>query len=576
MNVDSHLLAALVMDDYDNRVPTDQVFPNIPFRDTLNAEGRLREVGLNLGIQRAQLETALTYARERVAVLDVQRNERFARHVPSEVLEGRDVLLRVDPTEEDMRMAAVLGVNTTTMQVNIDPTVYPPVAEVSAPAFSGPAHELVVEEPKESGPAAASATEPATTTPTVTKATPKSPPANILPPQSSEIPKQPSFLMRMTTEEEWLEMQVAMLRDGPMPWFLPHEYGTSPDSTPSVPVLPTIPQDTLSQDTDLSMWSAPLSVANDSQSYKPIPHAIIGFDLPVSSMSDLVPPTNDHVFTPIQWNADCVTPPYEEFYLDGCRLSPFRAGLTGYEALPLSYKGPMVEEEYWNRMIALWKSKNEFRREQAQMIAQMKGVPLEFGEFGVMPYYKKAPQTHHVRRFQLGKLKLMLKDIEEEKEAIRQRADEDVDAVADSLREAEHASRLIITATTLGQLGNDTTPPDADPDGTATVMDANSPKHIDEVDELEADLPALQTHAAQLAANQAADGASAGSAEIPTSAANRAALQRRAKLKISPRPIHAPMEAVPEEQAHASDAGSYLSTEEPETPDEQSEQPPEE
>eukprot|EP00971_Amphidinium_carterae_P244076 4846504-Amphidinium_carterae.1 len=41
MNIESHLLAALVMDDYDNRVPTDQVFPNIPFREMLNAEGRI-------------------------------------------------------------------------------------------------------------------------------------------------------------------------------------------------------------------------------------------------------------------------------------------------------------------------------------------------------------------------------------------------------------------------------------------------------------------------------------------------------------------------------------------------------
>eukprot|EP00971_Amphidinium_carterae_P244077 4846504-Amphidinium_carterae.2 len=499
-------------------------------------------------------------------MVNVQRNERFARHVPHEVLEGRDVLLRVDPTEEDMRMANILGVNTTTMQVNIDPNVHPPVAEVSAPAFSGPAHKLVTEDPKESESAAASASVPTTATPTVTKATPKSPPANILPPQSSEIPEQPSFLMRMTSETEWLEMQVAMLRDGPKPWFLPHEYGASPDSTPSVPVLPTIPQDVLAQDVDLSnfstfaewqeaMWSAPLLVAKDSQvmqSYKPISHTIIGFDLPVSSMSDLVPPSNDHVFTPIQWNADCVKPPYEDFYLDGCRISPFRTGLTGYEGLPLSYKGPMVEEEYWNRMIALWKAKREFRREQAQMKAQMKGVPLEFGDFGVMPYYKKVPQTHRVRRFQLGKLKLMLKDIEEEKAAIRQCADEEADAVADSLRDAEHTSRDL-TATALSQLGDETPKPSTDPDGAETVIEGGSPKHLDEVDELELDLPALQTHAAQLAALQAADGTSAGSAEVSISAATRAALQRRAKMKISPRPLHAPMEVVPEEQAQPSE-----------------------
>eukprot|EP00971_Amphidinium_carterae_P152257 3017731-Amphidinium_carterae.2 len=41
MNLEPHLLAALVMDDYDNRTPPDQVFPNIPFRETLNMEGRI-------------------------------------------------------------------------------------------------------------------------------------------------------------------------------------------------------------------------------------------------------------------------------------------------------------------------------------------------------------------------------------------------------------------------------------------------------------------------------------------------------------------------------------------------------
>eukprot|EP00971_Amphidinium_carterae_P135560 2685913-Amphidinium_carterae.1 len=57
----------------------------------------------------------------------------------------------------------------------------------------------------------------------------------------------------------------------------------------------------------------------------------------------------------------------------------------------MDYKGPMVEEEYWNRMIGLWKRRNESRRrEQAQMRADMMGVPFEFGEFGdVVPYYKK-------------------------------------------------------------------------------------------------------------------------------------------------------------------------------------------
>eukprot|EP00971_Amphidinium_carterae_P121818 2412431-Amphidinium_carterae.1 len=46
-------------------------------------------------------------------------------------------------------------------------------------------------------------------------------------------------------------------------------------------------------------------------------------------------------------------------------------------------------------MIGLWKRKNESRREQAKMIADMKGVPLVFGEFGDMPYYKKVINNHN-------------------------------------------------------------------------------------------------------------------------------------------------------------------------------------
>eukprot|EP00971_Amphidinium_carterae_P008819 174076-Amphidinium_carterae.1 len=137
-------------------------------------------------------------------------------------------------------------------------------------------------------------------------------------------------------------------------------------------------------------------------------------------------------------------------------------------------------------------------------------------------------------------------------EAKCRRAAAEQAAIEQEVQDAQNASRDI-TATALSQLGDDTSKPSADPDGAETVIECNSPKHMDEVDDLETDLPALQTHAAQLAALQAADGASAGSAEFPISAATRAALQRSAKLKISPRPLHAPMEAVPEEQAQPSE-----------------------
>eukprot|EP00971_Amphidinium_carterae_P191430 3798421-Amphidinium_carterae.1 len=324
MDCESHLIAALVMDDYDNQVPSDQVFPNVPFRETLNAEGRIRESARLLGVQRAQLDTALTYAQGRAYTGNVQANERFVRHVPSEVQqsrEAREVLLRVAPTEADVRTAAQLGIATTTMQVSIEPNVHPPVAEVSAPPFSGPSHKLEVETPSDSASSASAVTVPTASGPPAVKPTPKSPPPDILPSQPtsqptswisfnpSMVPDQPSPTMLMLMQEpDWLETQVAMLRDGPKPWFLPHEYGASPESTPSVPVLPAIPHDALAQDVDINdfatfaewkeaMWSAPYDVARQAEvmsSYKPIPQAIIGFDFPVNLMSELAQPSGSH------------------------------------------------------------------------------------------------------------------------------------------------------------------------------------------------------------------------------------------------------------------------------------------
>eukprot|EP00971_Amphidinium_carterae_P172829 3425918-Amphidinium_carterae.3 len=231
---------------------------------------------------------------------------------------------------------------------------------------------------------------------------------------------------------------------------------------PRLPELPNIPSDAMAQTVDPSnfpmfgewkkaMCAVPFAIARDAQimeSYLPIGNNVIGFEMPVNNMSALRPASDN----PIPWNPECVQPPYENFYLDGCRFPPCNERFTGYEGLPMDYKGPMVEEEYWNRMIGLWKGRNEAPREQAQMRADMMGVPLEFGEFGEMPYYKKVPEFYRVRRFQLGKLQIMLKDREEEMEAIRKRASDEEDAIAESLREAENASRHI-TAEALSQLG---------------------------------------------------------------------------------------------------------------------------
>eukprot|EP00971_Amphidinium_carterae_P104972 2078711-Amphidinium_carterae.2 len=204
-------------------------------------------------------------------------------------------------------------------------------------------------------------------------------------------------------EAEWNRQQISQLRPAPCPNVPPTGPPTvMPSSVPRLPEMPVIPPDALAQDVDLTqsqfpvfgVWKktlseAPYALSRDAQemvSYNPIGSTIEGFGSPVDRMMELTPASGTHVFVPIQWNAECFTPPYENFYLDGHRIVPCTQGLTGYDGLPLAYTGPLVFEEYWNRMIGLWKRKNEARREHARMIADMKGVPLEFGDFGEMPY----------------------------------------------------------------------------------------------------------------------------------------------------------------------------------------------
>eukprot|EP00971_Amphidinium_carterae_P199444 3958193-Amphidinium_carterae.1 len=289
-------------------------------------------------------------------------------------------------------------------------------------------------------------------------------------------------------------------------------------------------------------------------------------------MKELKPASGTHVYNPIPWTAECVMPPYPNFYLDGHRMPPCSKGFTGYEFLPLDYTGPMVEEEYWNRMIGLWKLENETRREHAKMIADMMGVPLEFGEFGEMPYYKRVPEPYRVRRFQLDKLKILTKERDEEVEANRRRAAAEQAAIEQSLRDAEHATRHI-TAVALSHLDDGTQKSADDHDGAATVVADGSPRHLEDVDERGEDLPALETHAAQQAALQASDGAAAGSVETSASVAAIAALHRRAIKKIPAKTSTAPMEAVLEEPPQPSEAGSYHSADQVEKQEEQSELP---
>eukprot|EP00971_Amphidinium_carterae_P275106 5458629-Amphidinium_carterae.1 len=55
---ESYIIAALIMDDKNNRVSTVATFSDVPFFQTLNLQGRLLEASVVYGMQPEQLESA--------------------------------------------------------------------------------------------------------------------------------------------------------------------------------------------------------------------------------------------------------------------------------------------------------------------------------------------------------------------------------------------------------------------------------------------------------------------------------------------------------------------------------------
>eukprot|EP00971_Amphidinium_carterae_P120866 2394517-Amphidinium_carterae.1 len=186
MNTDSHVLAALVMDDYDHQDPSSQVFSNVNFRDTLDAEGRIREAGLLLEVPANQVQQAVVYAQERIRSYEVQQNERYVLHRPSDMTEVTNLLLRAPATEADVRAARQFESKCYNHACASGPTSHPPVTEVSAPAFLGTTHKLEV--PTTAEPAAAASTTP--TPVNLVKAVPKTPPPTLLPPPEPQPAEQ--------------------------------------------------------------------------------------------------------------------------------------------------------------------------------------------------------------------------------------------------------------------------------------------------------------------------------------------------------------------------------------------------
>eukprot|EP00971_Amphidinium_carterae_P141215 2798291-Amphidinium_carterae.1 len=181
---------------------------------------------------------------------------------------------------------------------------------------------------------------------------PKAAPAHLLQPEPSVpqnssctgqlpiqkyVPDGPTQMM-VSREQDWLAHQTTLCKCGPKPWYAPTDYGASTETASHEPpamlvISPDVVADVVNLDTfptfdqwKDAMFRAPYVVSHEAEvmtSYKPISYSIVGFDGPVNSMSDQTPPSGDHVFKPIIWISECVQPPYEDFYLDGCRIPPY-------------------------------------------------------------------------------------------------------------------------------------------------------------------------------------------------------------------------------------------------------------
>eukprot|EP00971_Amphidinium_carterae_P058957 1165699-Amphidinium_carterae.1 len=109
------------------------------------------------------------------------------------------------------------------------------------------------------------------------------------------------------------------------------------------------------------------------------------------------------------------------------------------------------------------------------MVAKLKDVPLEYGEFGEMPMYLTVPVTHRVRRFQLGELKILLKELQDEEDAALKKAENEPEV---DLADANPPTSLPLVPTPI------TTRSTTDPPDVGSTADGLSPQRLDEVEVL--------------------------------------------------------------------------------------------
>eukprot|EP00971_Amphidinium_carterae_P170153 3371262-Amphidinium_carterae.1 len=267
--------------------------------------------------------------------------EAVNRNYCSRIESTRSSTTWTDQYGDTIHLPAPLDADVLEEQRRNDATIPRPVIESTQSTFSGPSHRLDADPSIESASAVPIATVPPSTVP---KALPKTPPPALLvqsPPQPVESAASQTTEEKapLLMESEWNNLQIRQLRDAPLPNVPPTGPPTiMPSHMPRLPEMPVIPPDALAQDVDLTQpqfpvfgeWkkaidAAPYALSRDAQlmeGYKPIGSNIEGFGAPVDRMMELKPASGTHVYIPIPWNADCVTPPYLNFYLDGHRIVP--------------------------------------------------------------------------------------------------------------------------------------------------------------------------------------------------------------------------------------------------------------
>eukprot|EP00971_Amphidinium_carterae_P091224 1805857-Amphidinium_carterae.3 len=197
-------------------------------------------------------------------------------------------------------------------------------------AFSGTAHRLPEDPGDVNGKAAEVESKPVSEESSPSVPVPMPPPpvraaAAAAPPDDSRKP------------HEWDGWQTWILQPAPKPIVPDTDPPTTmPASKPYLKERPIIPPNVLAEDVDLTnpefpifgVWKKAMTktsfpISRDAQAmenYKPLCSDILGFEEPVERMMELTPASGSHVFTPIQWNAECVKPPYN-------RIAPCTKGL---------------------------------------------------------------------------------------------------------------------------------------------------------------------------------------------------------------------------------------------------------